>query len=212
MHRSLALGMIGRNGKPAVGGANSSGIATTEETAMRTVLCGLTMLGCLLLVAGIRADDEEKVPLDKLPAKVTEAVKAKFEGAKLVSASKEKENDKVVFEVQIEHKGSKIDVTLTPEGSITAIEKTIEAKDLPKPVAEALEAKYPKATYKIVEEITKGETITFEILLVTADKKTLEVTFDPKGKLLEEEKKDKKDDKDEKKEEKKEKKDKDKGN
>jgi Putative beta-lactamase-inhibitor-like, PepSY-like len=81
---------------------------------------------------------------------------------------------------------------LKPDGSIVCIEMQIDAKDLPKPVAEALAAKYPKATYKIVEKIAKGDAITYEVLLETAEKKKLEVVFDPKGKLLEEENKDKK--------------------
>jgi len=159
---------------------------------MRTLFCGLTMLAGLALVAGARADEEEKVPIGKLPAKVTDAVKAKFAGAELIGASKEKEKDQEVFEVEIKHNGTHIDVTLKPDGSIVCIEMQIDAKDLPKPVAEALAAKYPKATYKIVEKIAKGDAITYEVLLETAEKKKLEVVFDPKGKLLEEENKDKK--------------------
>ena len=159
---------------------------------MRTLLCGLTMLAGLALVAGARGDEEEKVPIEKLPARVTDAVKAKFAGAELIGASKEKEKDREVYEVEIKHKGTHIDVTLTPEGSIVCIETQIDARELPKAVAEALAAKYPKASYKIVEKIARGDAITYEVLLETAEKKKLEVTFDPKGKLLEEESKDRK--------------------
>ena len=58
-------------------------------------------------------------------------------------------------------------------------------------VTEALEAKYPKATIKKAEEITKDDKVTFEVLIETADKKKLEVVLDAKGKIVEEEKKDK---------------------
>jgi hypothetical protein len=162
---------------------------------MRTLVIGMGGLVLLALVGltTARADDakEEKVPLDKLPKAVVEAVKAKFEGAELVSAEKEKEDGKDVFEVAIKHKGHNIEVTLTPEGKIVSIEKEIDAKDLPKEVREALDAKYPKAEIKKAEEETKDNKVTYEVLIVTADKKKLEVVFDPKGKLLEEEKKDK---------------------
>jgi uncharacterized membrane protein YkoI len=153
---------------------------------------GLALVA-LLGLAAVRADDEkeEKVALDKLPKAVTSAVKAKFEGCELVSASKEKEGGKDVFEITIKHKGHNIDVTFTPDGKLVSVEKEIEAKDLPKAVSEALDAKYPKAKIKKVEEETKDGKVTYEVLIVTADKKTMEVVFDPKGKVVEEEKKDK---------------------
>jgi hypothetical protein len=174
-----------------------------EERAMRTLVIGTFGLAlvALLGVTALRAD-EEKVPLDKLPKAVTDAVKAKFDGCELVSAEKEKEDGKEVFEVSIKHKGHTIEVTLTPEGKIVSVEKEIEAKEAPKAVTAALDAKYPKATIKKVEEVVENEKTTYEFLIVTAEKKTLEVVFDPEGKVVKEEKKDKEE---EKKEEKKDK-------
>jgi hypothetical protein len=180
-------------------------VTPPKEDSMRKVLCGLLVVAITGLV--VRADDEkeEKVPLDKLPKAVVEAVKAKFPKAELVSAEKEKEDGKTVYEVAIKNEGQNIEVTVTPEGKIIEIEKEIALKDVPKAVSEALEKKYPKATVKKVEEIIKNDkTEGYEFLLVTADKKTVEVKFSPEGKVLNEEKKDEeKKDKDEKKEKKK---------
>lgn len=157
------------------------------KTVKRMLSAGVATLA--LVVSGVLAD-EEKVPLDKLPKEVTEAVKKKFPKAELVSAEKEKEDGKTVYEVNIKNEGQTIEVTLTPEGKIVSIEKEITAKDLPKVVADALEAKYPKASIKKAEEIIKEDKlISYEMLIVTADKKKLEVKFDPTGKFLEEEKK-----------------------
>jgi hypothetical protein len=170
-----------------------------EEGAMRKLVIGTVGLALLALLGltGVWADEakEEKIPLEKLPRAVVDAVKAKYEGCELVSAEKEKENGKDVYEVAIKHKGHNIEVTLTPEGKIVSVEKEIELKDLPKEVKESLDAKYPKATIKKVEEETKDEKLTYEVLLITAEKKKLEVVFDPKGKVLEEEKKDQKNEK-----------------
>ncbi len=169
------------------------GLPNLEEAAMRSLICASAIVACLTFVAGVRADDnEEKVPLDQLPAKVTAAVNAKFAGADLIGASKEKEDGKEVYEVELKLKGVHYDVTLLPGGDIVLIEKQIKASDLPEAVTKALETKYPKATYKIVEEISKGESKSYEILLVTTDKKKIEAKFDATGKLLEEESKDKK--------------------
>jgi uncharacterized membrane protein YkoI len=165
-----------------------------EDGAMRRLVIGTFGLAlvALLGLTALRADEgnEEKVALDKLPKAVTDAVKAKFEGCELVAASKEKEDGKELYEVNVKHKGHKMDVTVTPEGKIVSVEKEIEAKDLPKAVSEALDAKYPKAKIRKVEEETKDGKVTYEVLLVTAEKKTMEVVFDSKGKVVEEEKKD----------------------
>lgn len=175
------------------------------RTMMRT---GAALVAVVLVVAGGRAD-EEAVPLDKLPKAVADAVKKRFPKGELVEAAKETtkvgEKEKVEYEVTVKDGDSKIDVMLTPDGKITLIEKQIPSKSLPKAVIEALEAKYPKATFTTVEEVIKvtdgREALDFyEVLLVTADKKTFEVKLTAEGKITETEEK-----KDEKKKEKKDK-------
>jgi hypothetical protein len=146
-----------------------------------------------LIAVPLRAD-EENVPLDKLPAKVAEAVKARFPKAELVSAQKEVEDGKTLFEVAILNEGHNMEITAKEDGTIVEVEKQIAAKDLPKAVADALDAKYPKADIKKVEEITVGTTVSYELLLVAADKKRLEVKFDKDGKVIELEEKGDKDD------------------
>ncbi len=151
---------------------------------------GMVGLAFVIAATSTRAD-EEKVALDKLPKPVVDAVKKKFPKAELNSASKEKEDGKIVYEVNIKDGKTTIEVTVTPEGKIVSIEKEITVKDLPKAVAETLESKYPKATIKKVEEIIKEDKLTaYEVLLVTAEKKALEVVFSPEGKVVSEEKKD----------------------
>ena len=155
-----------------------------------------------VLAAPARAD-EEKVPLDKVPKAVLETAKKRFPKAEVVGASKETDKDKTVYEVELKEAGKTIDVTLTPEGVITTIEKEIDAKDLPKPVAEALDKKHPKATYKIVEAVYavkdgKESLDFYEVLLTTAEKKEIEVQVLADGTIKAEEEK-----KPEKKEEKK---------
>jgi hypothetical protein len=156
---------------------------------MKTFLRLTACAAVLAFVSGVRAD-EEKVPLDKVPKEVMETVKKKFPDAKLIGASTEKEDGKTVYEIELKVKDVHYDVTLSTEGKILLIEKEVAFKDLPKAVAEAFEKKYPKATYKVVEEISKDDKIVkYEATLVTGDKKTVEASFDPDGKFLAEEKK-----------------------
>jgi uncharacterized membrane protein YkoI len=167
---------------------------------MKCFLYPLTLLA-LSPFATAWADDEEKVPLDKLPKAVADAVKNKFPKAELVEASKENEDGKTVYEVAIKVDGKKIDVALTAEGTILGLEKEIAVKDLPKAVTETLESKYAKATIKVVEEVIKikdgKENLEYyEILLITADKKTVEVSLNADGKIKKtEEKKSEKEEK-----------------
>jgi len=121
---------------------------------MRTLLRTVAVFAVALVVASGRAD-EEKLPLDKLPKAVADAVKKRFPKAELVEAAKETEGEKVEYEVTIKDGGIKIDVMLTPDGKITLIEREIAAKDLPDAVTKALDAKYPKATIRVAEEVIK---------------------------------------------------------
>jgi hypothetical protein len=134
----------------------------------------------------------EKIALEKVPKVVIDAVKKRFPKAELEEATKETDGTKIEYEISLTDGKTNYDVMLTPEGKITLIGKVISAKDLPKVVAAALKEKYPKATYKVYEEMTKvteGKQVLayYEVHLETADKKILEVEISPEGKILVEE-------------------------
>jgi hypothetical protein len=156
----------------------------TMRTIARVVILGLA---CCFTILGLRAD-EVPVPLDKVPKAVLEAVKTRFPKGELKEASKETEGDKTSYEVSVKQDGKNIDVTLTPAGVITLIEKEIAAKDVPAAVMATMNREYAKATYKIIEEVIKvqngKETLDFyEFHGTTADGKTLEVEVLPDGKI-----------------------------
>lgn len=153
-------------------------------------------LWCVLIAVLMSADtiraEEEKVALDQVPKVVIDAVKAKFPKADVVGAAKESEDDEVEYEVTIKLDGKQIDVTVSAKGTIESLEKELTASDLPKIVSDALNQKYPKAVVKGIEavyEIEDGEEELeyYEIAIETADKQTLEVKIDPKGKIEDEE-------------------------
>lgn len=158
----------------------------------------MTAMALVVLAGPVRAD-EEKVPLDKVPKAVLETAKKRFPKAEVVGASKETADNKTVYEIELKQDKKTIDVTLTPEGVLTLIEQEIDAKDLPKAVTKTLDEKYPKATYKLVEEVIavkdgKEALDFYEALLITADKKEIEVQVTPDGKIksVEEKKEEKK--------------------
>jgi hypothetical protein len=173
--------MIARHARWVVGGVFAAVFAAL-------VLAGTTT----------RADDKkDKLDLDKIPKKVMDALKAKFPKAEIHKWSKEKEGGDVVYDIEFKVDGRKFEADIKEDGTLFEYEKEIEAKDLPKAVKETVEKKYPKSTLKEIMEIThikeKKETLHgYEIILVTEDKKELEVTVAPDGKILEEPKEEKK--------------------
>ncbi len=161
---------------------------------MRTWLSAIAFLA-LTVVSGVARSDESKVPLTEVPKAGLESVKAMFPGAEIIGAAKETEDGKTSYEVSLKQKGLNVDVTIGTDGKIQLIEKEIAAKDLPAAVRRALEAKYPKATHKIIEEVDSmkdGKPVLdfYETLLITANKETLEVQITPDGTFKSEEKKD----------------------
>jgi uncharacterized membrane protein YkoI len=152
---------------------------------------GLTVLALLPAGLAARADDvkEGKIPLDKVPRAVLDAAKAKFKGAELIGAQTEKEDGKLIYEIVLKHQGHSIDASFSPDGKLLSYEKTLEARELPKGVADTLRAKYGACTVKRAEELNENDKISYEVLLVTADKKQFEVVLDETGKVLKEGKK-----------------------
>jgi hypothetical protein len=161
---------------------------------MRTVVAFalvVALAGAVLLGGTPSQAQEKKVDLDKLPKAVAAAVKARFPDGKVLGASKETADGKTVYEVTVEDKGQKIDATITAEGAITTLEKTVALKDVPKVVVKAVRGKYPKADVKLVEEVIhvkgKKETLAYYEFHLVVGKKTVEVEVSPEGKILKEE-------------------------
>jgi hypothetical protein len=151
----------------------------------------LWLMAGLIVAAAVPAApaQETKVSLDKVPKAVTDTVKKRFPKAEMVSATTEPGDDgKMVYEMQIKDAGHNIDMTVTPEGKLVSIERTIDEKDLPKKTAATLKEKWPGAKYEIVEEVIhvkdgKESLDYYEVLMTTADKKKIEAFVTADGKL-----------------------------
>jgi hypothetical protein len=148
----------------------------------------------LVLMTGVRADDKkpEKVPLDKVPKAVKATIDARLPGAEVTSVEKELEDGKVVYDVELKHKGRKYEMDIHEDGTLIEIEKEMALKDVPATLAKTVETKFPKATIKEIMEVNKvkGKVETpdhYEVTVEKADKKTEEIliTLDGKDILVE---------------------------
>ncbi|QEH35077.1 hypothetical protein OJF2_36220 [Aquisphaera giovannonii] len=155
---------------------------------MKTAM--LLSLGLLAGAIGSVRADEQRIKMEELPKAVTAAIKDKFPDGRLTKAEKEVEDGKTTYEVTVEAGAKKLDVVASPAGVILAIEKKIDAKNLPEPVAAAIKVRHPTARVKSAEEVVEfkaaGEETVYEVTL-GLEGKEVELTVSPKGRILKEE-------------------------
>ena len=154
---------------------------------MYALIRAVTVLSSVLLAAvSVASAKEERVELRDVPRPVMEAVTKRFPEAKVSGAGKEEGDDgQIVFEVQLTDKSQKVDMSVSPDGTIREIEKQVKQADLPKAVQRTLTDKYPKSQLKLAEMVIlvkDGKEVLdcYEVKL-EADKKTTEVKIATDG-------------------------------
>jgi uncharacterized membrane protein YkoI len=146
-------------------------------------------VAAMIVVLPATAWGQEKLTPDKVPAKVMAAAKERFPGAEFTSITKEKENNQVIYDLELKHQGRKYEMDIKEDGTIIEIEKQVFNKDVPAAITKAVTAKYPGSGIEEVMEVNKvnGKVETpdhYEVTLVTADKKKLEVEVSLDGKTV----------------------------
>jgi uncharacterized membrane protein YkoI len=154
---------------------------------------GLATIALLALPSLVFAEESEKpIKFDQLPAAAAKAIKAAAGGARLKTLSEEKEDGKPAYEAGWLVKGRKHEVTVGADGKVFAVEETIALEEAPAPVRETIARETGAGKVTSVELVKeKGKTL-YEAL-IKKDKGYLEVVVDPKGKVVEREKKSRED-------------------
>src|SRR5438876_8345080 len=120
---------------------------------MRHPFVMLAFALCCFVGNTLVAADEEAVPQGKIPKAVIDALLRKFPKAKIDKCTKAKEGNDIVYDIEFKQEGRKCEADIKENGTYINYEQAIEAKDLPRVVRDAIEKKYPKATWKgIMEE------------------------------------------------------------
>ncbi len=118
-----------------------------------------------------------------LPQAVSAAFHQAYPSATILSWSREKDNGKMVYEVESRDGTTRRDLLYSSTGETLEIEETIPAADLPAPVQEALKSAAPGATVTRAERVTRGPVVTYE-LAIKVGGKTSSLAFDPNGKPI----------------------------
>ena len=117
-------------------------------------LLAAALAGLLLSGSGGRAQDKDKLDLEKIPKRVMDALKAKFPKAVIHKWTKENEGDNVVYDIELKQGGRKFEADIKLDGTIVNWEKEIAARDLPEAVKKSVHEKYPKSSLKEIMEVT----------------------------------------------------------
>jgi len=149
-----------------------------------------TVLAAVVGLSGLWALAEEKeIPLDKVPPKVLEAVKAKYPKAKIEEAEAEEEDGKTVYEFELEEEDDKGErewsATFSADGKFIESEEEVKLADVPKATLEALQKKYPLIKKPSVEKVTQGEGAAAKVFYELRFK--IEAKIDATGKVISEE-------------------------
>jgi uncharacterized membrane protein YkoI len=157
---------------------------------MKTILQLMASSSLIVALAAAAFAQDEKVEFDKLPQKVKDAIKARFPGATVTTASKATENGEVIYDIEMTKDGKKHEMDCKEDGTLVDVEHQIEVKDLPAVVSNEVKAKYPNCTIKEVMEVhvvkDKKETLDhYEVIIDTADKKEVELAVSLDGKKIE---------------------------
>lgn len=146
---------------------------------------GLFVALALAVAAQVARADDEKIPLDKVPKVVKDAVTARWPMAQIKHASKTEFNGKAAFELGFNADKAHLHAIVTPEGKVVEIHSEIDIKDLPAKVTAAIKARYAKGKVEEAEQLADpaGKVRAYEVVvrLDAATLAILEVT--PEGKI-----------------------------
>jgi biopolymer transport protein ExbD len=125
---------------------------------------------------------ETKITKKDMPAAVIAAFEKAYPKATMKGFSKEVEKGQTVYEVEsVEGKMTR-DATYAADGKVQAVEESVEMKDVPAAVQQALEKKFPKAKIRVAEKVMEAGSVGYEFKVTTAEGKKAEVKFDANGK------------------------------
>ena len=145
--------------------------------------------GAVLALAAHWAFGAEKaLDVDDIPAKVREALKAKWPKAKIEHAASDEVKGRTVYGFELSEgagqKSRKWLASFNADGKLRESREELKPGDLPKPVLQGLQKKFPVIQKAAVERITEGEGKTAKVTYEF--KFAMQVNVDASGKIIDE--------------------------
>jgi len=112
------------------------------------------------------------VKMKDLPPTVQKTVIEQTKGAQIKGMSKEVEKGKTMYEVETMVNGKSRDLLIDASGSLVSVEEPVAIDSIPPAAKAALEKLAAGGKIKGVESVTKGQTVTYEAVIVKGMKKS----------------------------------------
>ena len=137
-----------------------------------------------LMMTSVLKAEEKTIKRSDLPTSVEKTVAEQTTGATVKGFTKEVENGKTVYEVELTVNGHGKDIAMDAQGNIIEIEEEVDITTLPPAVKEGLTKAAGKGTISKVESLTKkGKLVAYEAVVKTGSKNS-EIQVGPDGKKL----------------------------
>ena len=152
---------------------------------MKKQLWIVVALATFLAAFGQANAGGKEINKDQVPKAVLEAFEKAYPNAKKVEFEKEMFEGKEAYEVEYKENGKEYEILYSAEGEVLQKEETIDVKDLPEAVVQAISKTHPKATIKEAEKVMKPDgTVSGYEVEIKAEGKKLELELDPNGNIL----------------------------
>lgn len=152
---------------------------------MRNIFTVITLIAlCLLLSVAVSADGAKKLQMKNLPPAVQATVKEQSKGATIRGLAKEKENGKIVYELELKVDGHNKDMMIDASGKIISIEEQVELNTLPAAVQSEIAKQTGRGKIVIIESLTENGTLTGYEAAIKTSGKSREIKISPDGKLM----------------------------
>ena len=138
----------------------------------------LTITVAMIALVGVSQLRAQKVQLKDLPPAVKATVEAETKTATLKGLSKDKENGKVVYELESLVNGRTRDLMIDSAGKVYVIEEQLDVDKAPAPVKAALEA---KGKILVLESVLEHGKTHYEGQVQTKAGKKIAIELDAAG-------------------------------
>ena len=142
-------------------------------------------VACICLgLSAIASAVEKKIERADLPPAVQKTADDQSQGSIVRGYSKDKEDGKLEYEVQMTSNGHSKDVTIDPDGHLLEVEEEVALNSLPTSVQSAIKAKAAKGQITKIESLTKhGSVVAYEAQVRTGGRHS-EIQVGPHGEVL----------------------------
>ena len=154
---------------------------------MRFPLKNLWIVLALLNISLLSHAAEKKILKSALPGPVARTAEKQSKGATVRAYTKDTENGKVEYEVEMTLNGHSKDVSIGADGGLLEVEEQVQIEALPAAVQQGLKQKAGKGVIRKIESITKRDVIVAYEAQVTTLGKHREIQVGPNGQTLDHE-------------------------